>query len=345
MTVMNAVELSERLTSDPELVINVLIKLGFPEENIVYHNEKGLITSTRPDPDADNPHGFIMYLPSMRYLFTTRSGEGNLYQLVMQMQNKSFPEALELIGKWIGFKGSDIKIVRPFGGFYRNLIPDSDILDTDLNVYDESALPEPSGVSELFFKDGIDYRTQEIFGDRFDHDENAILIPIRNSNGELVGCKARNNVKNPDDGRRYWAKLPFQKTHVVYGLDKNYQDIIRKNTVVICESEKAVQQAYSFGCRLVVALMGHTISKTQARILKSLMVKRTVLALDEGLPEEEIRNEAMKLQIHQPLFRNQVSYIYGGMEPGSKNSPTDCGKDVFARLMKENLVRLDCGES
>ena len=242
---VNAVELQNRLTGDPNLIIEVLIKLGFPEENIVYHKNKGMITSTRPEENADNKYGFILYTDTMKYLFTTRSGNGNLFSLVMNMKQIPFPDALELIASWVGFKGAEhIPIVRPFGGFYRKLTSNEDILDTDLPVYDESNLPDvTAGVSKMFLDDHIALDVQEIFGDRFDHENNAILIPIRNSHGQLVGIKARNNEKNPENGMRYWAALPFQKTHVVYGLDVNYQSIIEKDTVIIVEAEKSVQQA------------------------------------------------------------------------------------------------------
>ena len=343
---MNVVELSERLTSDPESIIKVLVKLGFDEEKIVYHKHKGMITSVRPEPGADNPYGMLLYTANLHYLFTTRQGEGNIFNLVMKMKNVSFPEALEMVGKWIGFKGSNVQIVRPFGGFYRKLISNEQMLDTDLPTYSEADLPDiNSGVSEFFFDDGIAYDTQESFGVRFDHDENCILIPIRNSNGELVGCKARNNDRNCDMSARYWAALPFSKTHVVYGLDHNYPYIIDKDTVILFEAEKSVMQAWSFGCRNAVAVMGHSISKIQTRILKSLMTKKIIVAFDEGLTEAEIKAEARKLLVQSPMYQNQVYYIYGGMNPGSKDSPTDNGKKIFKELIKNNLKRLDCGES
>lgn len=343
---VNAVELQEKLSSDPELIIKVLVHLGFNEDDIVYHENKGMITSTRPEEGADNKNGFLCWPSSTRYMYTTRSGSGNIFSLVMDMKDVDFPSALNLIASWIGFKGSEhIQIVRPFGGFYRKLTPQEDILDTDLTVYDESLLPDVSaGVSKMFLDDNIALTVQEEFEDRFDHENNAILIPIRNSHGQLVGIKSRNNERNPVDGLRYWAALPFQKTHVVYGLNKNYQNIIQKDTVVVVEAEKSVQQAYSFDCKVVVAVMGHCISKVQARILKSLMVKRVVLAFDEGLSEEEIKQQASQLVVDLPFFTNQVFYIYGGMPEGSKNSPTDCGREVFQKLIKENLKRFEWNE-
>ena len=344
---INAVDLQKRLTAEPELIVKVLIQLGFPEEHVVYHKNKGMITSVRPEEGADNDHGFILYVDTTRYMFTTRSGSGNLFSLVMNMKHVNFPEALHLIAGWIGYDSAeDIPIVRPFGGFYKRLTRSEDILDTDLPVYDESNLPDVNaGVSKMFFDDHIALDVQEKFGDRFDHENNAILIPIRNSLGQLVGVKSRSNEKNPENGMRYWASLPFQKTHVVYGLDVNYQDIIQNDTVVIVEAEKSVQQAWSFGCKTVVATMGHNISRIQAKIIKSLMVKNIIVAYDEGLEEDEIRQQAKNLVVKLPFFKNKVEYIYGGLPDGSKFSPTDCGKAKFQELMKNNLKRLEDGKS
>ena len=60
-----------------------------------------MITSARPEEGADNPNGFILYTKSLRYLFTTRSGDGNIFTLVMDLRNIVFPKALELIAQWL----------------------------------------------------------------------------------------------------------------------------------------------------------------------------------------------------------------------------------------------------
>lgn len=250
----------------------------------------------------------------------------------MDLRHIRFPQALKLIANWIGYDfKDDVKVKLPFGGFYKNLICDNNQTDTDLKVYDTNLLPPPA-CNLRFKRDGISYHTQERFDLRFDCDNNAILIPIYNSNYELVGCKAR---KNEDvKSGKYWAELPFQKSSVLYGLAQNYHSIITKRKLIIFEAEKSVMQCSDFDCNIAVAVMGHDISKAQAKLIKSLMCDEIYIAFDEGVSEEEIKLAASKVSVNTALYKNEVFYLFGGMAMGSKASPSDFGKDEFQRLFR-----------
>ena len=328
--VINVEDISEQLRNDPDTIIKVLIQLGFPEDKIKYHASNNMITSTRPDPEADNTCGFMLYCGSLFWKYNTRNGKGNIYTLVMDLKHVSFPQALKLVAKWIGCDiNNNIRIKLPFDGFYKNFIPKKDEqLDTELNVYDNELLPPPA-CNLRFKKDGISYNTQQIFDLRFDLDNNSILIPIYNTNHELVGCKARKNENVTSN--KYWAELSFPKSSVVYGLSQNYKSIVSKRKVIIFEAEKSVMQCYDFGCTIAVAVMGHDISKVQARIIKSLMCDEIIIAFDEGVPEEDIKQAASMVYLKN---YNKVSYLYGGLPKGSKKSPSDLGKDQFKKLVQ-----------
>lgn len=320
---------SEQLRHDPHLIIKVLIKLGFPEDKIKYHASNNMITSPRPELGADNMQGCILYCQSLFYMYTTRSGRGNIYTLVMDIKRVSFPQAVKLVAQWIGCEIEDVKVTLPFGGFYKSFIKRAEEqLDTELKVYDPNILP-PQACNLRFKRDGISYETQQKFDLRFDLDNNSILIPIYNTNGELVGCKARKNEDVVTN--KYWAELPFSKTSVVYGLSQNYRSIVSKRKIIIFEAEKSVMQCCDFGCHIAVAVMGHDISKAQARIIKSLMCDEIIIAFDEGVSEYEIKQAASMVYMKN---MNKVSYLYGGLPKGSKKSPSDLGRGQFEKLYK-----------
>ena len=327
---MNVEEVSEQLRQDPSLIIKVLVKLGFPEEKIKYRASNNMISSPRPEEGADNMQGFILYCDSLWWKYNTRTGKGNIYTLVMDRKRVNFPQAVSMVAKWIGIEIKDApQVVLPFGGFYKNFLPHKEEqLDTELQVYDPEILP-PQACNVRFRNDGISYATQQKFDLRFDLEQNSILIPIYNKNNELVGCKAR---KNEDvNSGKYWAELPFSKSSVVYGLAQNYKSIVSKRKLVIFEAEKSVMQCYDFGCYIAVAVMGHDISKAQAKIIKSLMCSEVIIAFDEGVTEYEIKKAASMVYIKN---YTKVSYLYGGLPKGSKKSPSDLGKDVFQKLFK-----------
>ena len=96
----------------------------------------------------------------------------------------------------------------------------------------------------------------------------------------------------------------------LYGYHTNYGNIQNKNLCIIGESEKFTQQLDSFGCYLGLASCGCHLSDTQAKYIKGLLVDKTILAYDEGLEEEYIREEAKKLKVNNTIFNNKVGYVY-----------------------------------
>lgn len=338
----DVVKLEEKLKDNYELILKVLLELGFNEETIKYRESQHLITSCRPEEGADNPNGCLIYTNSLNVLYTTRAWSGNLFSLIMKIKEVNFPRALELIQDWIGIRVDNIDVEVPFGGFYKRLIKkDNQSECLNLIVHQSSELPSDKSLSKKFSADGVAASIQEKWGIRYDHNENAILIPIYDYSGNLVGCKARNNDDQCDPTQRFWAYIPYSKTSVVYGWYQNYNKIAEKQTVIVVESEKGVLQAASFGCEIVVGIGGHNISSIQAKYIKMLGTKRVIIAFDEGISEEEIQSECKKLQ--NKYIRNEVSYISDRnnivIPKGSKGSPVDFGAEGFKKLYKNCRYR------
>lgn len=329
MSNVNVVELQEKLKSNSDYLEEILNKLGY--KNI---KDKYKYYSCA-NHDGDNNGALVLWKESLRYTNYTRNHEGNIITLVMNDKDCSFPRALEYIANWIGFKSSGIQIVRPFHGFYKNIAAEQKGEIPILDEYSWDKLPDPNCFSKKFIDDNIDAITQKDWKVRYSIDDDAILIPILDLNGRLIGTKARNNTET-DMSHRYYAYLPYQKNAVVYGANQNYHKIIAKNTVIITEAEKSVLQGNSFGCNNIVAIAGHSISNIQANIIKSLMCKNVVVAFDQGICEEEVRFEANKLRSDNALIKNNIYYLYDkeGVYLKDKESPTDNGKSLFQLMLK-----------
>lgn len=345
MSEINVLTLQNSLIDNSDNIILVMSHLGFDVDKIKYKPSQHLISSPRPDKDADNPNGFLLYTNSLQYMYTTRSGSGNIYSLVMDIKNCSFPDALNMIAKWIGVKDISLHVTPPFGGFYKGICrTDGTVNALSQRIYSESDLPPADSLSLSFIRDGIAPKVQEQWGVRYDHVEDAVLIPIYNTENKLVGCKARSNDPNVDFGHRWYAYLPYTKTGVVYGWCHNYRSITDKQIAVIFESEKSVLQCTSFGCNLALAIGGHNISKTQAQYIQSLMVKKIIIAFDEDVQKDpdQLRLEANKLVVKNKLYGSQIGFIcdYKNnlLPKGSKASPSDFGRDVFGKLIKNNVI-------
>ena len=308
--------------------------MGFKEDKIRYQPHKNLITSTRPESGADNPNGFLLYIDTLKYMFTTRAGNGNLFTLVMDYKDVNFPKALELICKWIDIKEPQYKVFFPFEGFYKKLYKTGKNAEVYLNEYQESNLPAAIGLSQRFFKDGISFKIQEQWGVRYDFDGNNILIPIRDSLGRLVGCKARSNEVDCPHDKRWFAYLSYPKTSIVYGYFENYKYIQQKRKVFIFEAEKSVLQCASFGLYIAVAIGGHNFSNKQVEYILSLMAEEIIIAFDNDVVEDEVIYESKKL-LSNKIIINKVGYIFDSDHLlDEKMSPSDKGKKIFKKLLK-----------
>ena len=100
-------------------------------------------------------------------------------------------------------------------------------------------------------------------------------------------------------------------------------------------------QLDSMGYNFGLATCTNSVSETQAKYAKALMVENIVIAFDEGVSEDILIESAEKLKMKNPLFKNRVGYIYDGdnefLPKGSKASPTDLGQDIFKSLIKYKI--------
>ena len=71
------------------------------------------------------------------------------------------------------------------------------------------------------------------------------------------------------------------------------------------------------------------------------MTDRIIVAFDEGLDEEFVRNEAQKLVCNNSILKNKVGYIWDEdneiLEKNKKQSITDLGKEKFAYAIHKKV--------
>lgn len=320
----------------------VLESVGY--ENIRYNKSKNYLVFPRIN--GDNQGSTILHLDNLNVQCFTRTNEsGNLYTTVMREKDINFPQALDYIADLFDLdkRKFDKKINYPFGGFYKNLIAELQEPESVMPTYDETILKDYSGkFNKLFFNDGISYKTQEKFGVGYDLWTNRITIPEYTFDGKLCGIMGRSTDTNCDPKDRWFPIIPCSRSLTLYGYHTNYEMIQRKKLCILGESEKFTQQLDSFDCHIGLSSCGCHISETQAKYVKGLLVPRIIVAYDEGLEEEYIREEAKKLKINNSIIKNYVGYIWDKnndiLKKGTKSSPSDHGKKSFTYLIK-NCVK------
>ena len=117
-------------------------------------------------------------------------------------------------------------------------------------------------------------------GGYYDRFRNRVMFPIRDNRKRIAGFGAR--ALSPDDNPKYLNSpqtVLFDKSHLLYGLDKARKSIRSEDQVVIVEGYFGVIGPYQAGYTNLVASMGTALTEHQLRILKRL-TRRMILALD-----------------------------------------------------------------
>lgn len=339
---MNVMRVNEALSGDEDVVREILEELGFTQ--LTFDACKRTFRFAREE--GRNPTSMVLNLDTLSFHCFSTNSKGNLYTLIMQRKDMNFPNALKWAADYAGLDKEeyDIDIRLPFGGFFQGLVREISEPEFSMKTYDKSELDEYKGFyNTMFLKDGISFESQEKFNIGYDALSNRVTIPIYSLDNKLIGIMGRYNGKCEKE-ERWLPIIPCSRSLTVYGFNENYQSIQEKGMTVIFESEKSVMQCHSFGCNIALATSGCHISDTQSKHIKSMFLTKIILAYDEGLSEEDIIAEAEKLKMDNQIYKNQVGYIYDRehkyLPEGSKASPSDLGKEVFSKLVKECVVWL-----
>lgn len=117
-------------------------------------------------------------------------------------------------------------------------------------------------------------------GGYYDKFRDRVMIPIRDENGKMSGFGAR--VLKPDDMPKFMNSpqtAVFDKSHLLFGMDKAKRPIRTADQVVIVEGYLDVIALHQAGFANAVSPMGTAITESQMRQIKKY-TRKVVLALD-----------------------------------------------------------------
>jgi DNA primase len=331
-------KIKEQLIESPEKLVELLEHFSF--EHINHRNTE--IRFARSDVGGANISIRLKNNPYCCVSDWSRGVNTDIISYIIQEKSVEFREVLQAAKKILNLSDDWRPQQRRelFGGIYSNLACQN--REIKLKTYDESILDKYEQIGNLrFLRDGISLDAQKFFNIRFSAEDNAIILPLHNEFGDLVGVKARINDIPQEGESKYYYPVPTQVSKILYGYDANYQHLYG-NDIVVVESEKAVAQAYTFGVRNIVGLGSSAVSEKQSTLLLQLQPKRIILAFDEGLAFEQIQRNADMIKSRCSMFETEIWYWDADqdLDIGAKCSPTDMGKEKFEEIMREQLIRI-----
>lgn len=212
-----------------------------------------------------------------------------------------------------------------------------------LNAFSFYAIPE-------WIEDGINETTMRRFNIRYSIEDNKIIIPHYDINGNLIGIRGR--TLNDDqlylgkylpvkiNGEMYNHPLGFN----LYGLNFVKENVKKYKMAIVAEGEKAVLQYETmFGedKNIVVAACGSNFCKYQLDLLLQCGAERILIAFDkEGETWKEQTEYYNKLKRICEKYKNYALMGFIWDNSGLlklKQSPFDCGPDIAAKLISKGV--------
>ena len=181
-----------------------------------------------------------------------------------------------------------------------------------------------------------------------------ITIPHFDKDGRFIGLRGRTVCK--EEAELYGKYRPMKVNHQMYnhplGMNLyNYnfakEHIAAIGKAIIFEGEKSclLYKTY-FGLEndISVACCGSNVSAYQIQLLMEAGAKEIVIAFDrqfQELGDKEFKHLTKNLTKLNDKYKNEVniSFIFDkNMITGYKDSPIDCGPDIFLKLFKERII-------
>lgn len=287
---------------------------------------------------ADFGGGSIFDLVS--YIHFGKKGEANI--------NKNLPKSKEFICNVFGWKEflsnrrgtiqvkdytASLKEIIGSKRKRREYKPNTVINEDTMKqfYYKDNPLPYQDWIDE-----GITYDIQMKYGVGFDLESKRVVFPLRNRFGQLIGVKGRIMKDSDDPERKYLYLYRCNTSNEWFNYHNAVDEILKKKEVIIVESEKSCMKFASHGIWNTLAIGSSDITDVQVDFIKSLGLDiKICLGYDKDKTVSEVKEQADKFERRD---------VYGVVDMdnllGEKDSPIDCGIDIWNTLYKNNMYMI-----
>ncbi len=151
----------------------------------------------------------------------------------------------------------------------------------------------------------------------YDRFRDRIIFPIRDINGIAIGFTGRENPNNPDDRMGKYINIPntllYDKSRVIYGLNKAKLDIKKKNFCILVEGQTDVIMSHQAGFINTVASSGTALTDQHLGIIKRY-TENLAMAFDTDLAGEIATKRSIDLAL-QFGFNTKVISLPDNQDP------------------------------
>lgn len=269
---------------------------------------------------------------------------GNILNWLMTFENMSFKEAVEKVSNLTGVNIdslSQCSALKFYKDIFRSYTAKNKKNTNNRTILDPLEVEKYSDeVPDEWVSEGINPEIMKKYNIRIDKNANRIIYPVYDSNLNLIGVKGRTRFKNYKEMKikKYQNYQKIGTTDFFIGMKENYENIKRKNEVIIFEGIKSGMKVENWGYDYWLSSETSWLNEEQVLILIKLGVKDVVIAYDNDVPISKIKECTGKLRrfanVYAVTDRKCVkNRLLGSSE--EKLSPCDKGKDVWETLYNE----------
>lgn len=191
---------------------------------------------------------------------------------------------------------------------------------------------------EDIFEAGLIVKSEE--GDYYDRFRGRIIFPINDLFGYPVGFGGRILPSLEKEDVPKYINTPetliYNKSRILYGLDKAKLEIKKKNYSILVEGYFDVISAHQAGTKNTVAVSGSALTLTQVKILKRYS-QNLILAFDLDPSGESATKKGIDIALSQEM-NIKIARLSKGKDPDEciKND-----KNLWLKAIKESQPIMD----
>jgi DNA primase len=356
-----------RQHTDLVALVEDYLKLERRGKNMVglcpFHNEKTPSFSVSPDKQLYHCFGC--------------GASGNVFSLIMQMENLTFPEAARFLAGRAGIKIPEAQASVQESDNLKEKIFRLNLMAARYYAYCLQKSAEGKKALSYLLKRGINERSIEMFmigyapagwtgflqfaqkkgasselmvqaglvspgreKGYYDRFRSRLIFPIFNISGKVAGFGGRTLEEGDKSGPKYLNSpetAVFNKGFMLYGLNLTRPEIRKNKTALVMEGYTDVITAYQAGIKNAVASLGTALTFEQSKLLRN-QADTVITAYDSDSAGEAATWRGLAvLQSTGCLVR--VAELPVGGDPDSfiRNS----GADNFLKLIERSVPLID----
>lgn len=291
---------------------------------------------------------------------------GDIFSFVQKMEGVEFPEALRILAKRAGVKlvprdpelhnqRTKLMDINKWAASYyhkvlldaksakiaRDYLVEREVSEEIIEGFKLGFAPEDwerlndflkkkDFKEEDIFQAGLTIKSEKGTG-QYDRFRKRLMFPINDIHGNITGFTGR--ILESTDGAAKYVNTPqtliYNKSSILYGLDKAKQSVKSEKLAVIVEGNMDVLASHQAGVLNVVASSGTSLTEGQINLIKRY-TPNIAIAFDADLAGEGAAKRGIELAMQSGLNVRVITLSYG-------KDPDECiKKDV--QLWKDAIA-------